>query len=144
MKEEKQNQKGFTLIEMMIVVAIIGMLSTLVIVVVTGARRKANATTAKGHLAQVSKAVDMVVASGCTMAAAPVPGNPIACSDGSETFMQKVPSPPTTALTYDFATGWTSASNYTFTANGFDNGETFTCTNGSCSCSVQNGCKQSD
>lgn len=53
------SQKGFTLIEVMIVVAILGVLATLVVVSVGGQTDKANITAAKSNISTISKALDL-------------------------------------------------------------------------------------
>ena len=53
----KAAQKGFTLIEVMIVVAILGVLATLVVVNVGGQSDKANITAAKSDLQAISQAL---------------------------------------------------------------------------------------
>lgn len=52
-------QRGFTLIEVMIVVAILGVLATLVVVNVGGQTDKANITAAKSDLQAISQALDL-------------------------------------------------------------------------------------
>ncbi|MGB3623596.1 type II secretion system protein GspG [Ketobacter sp. MCCC 1A13808] len=53
------SQQGFTLIEVMIVVAILGVLATLVVVSVGGQTDKANITAAKSNMSTLSKALDL-------------------------------------------------------------------------------------
>lgn len=52
-------QRGFTLIEVMIVVAILGVLATLVVVNVGGQTDKANITASKSDLQAISQALDL-------------------------------------------------------------------------------------
>ncbi|MBD3244570.1 MAG: prepilin-type N-terminal cleavage/methylation domain-containing protein [Candidatus Moranbacteria bacterium] len=161
MKQKKQ--KGFTLIEMMIVVAIIGLLATIVIVVVAGARKKANATTAKAHMAQISKALDLYVANGCDTTqlvhlqyGISIKGD---TTCGGEVFMQKIPSPPAGSIKYYKCDADTrlkggpfnatterkvNAAHYCIMAEGFEEGA-FKCVNGSCFCTEpgQTGCVES-
>ena len=49
----KNNQKGFTLIEMLVVVAIVGLLSSVVVIGVGGARQKARDTKRIADLRQI-------------------------------------------------------------------------------------------
>lgn len=52
-------QKGFTLIEVMIVVAILGVLATLVVVNISGSQDTANVNATKSNLQAVSQALDL-------------------------------------------------------------------------------------
>ncbi|MCG8535658.1 MAG: type II secretion system major pseudopilin GspG [Pseudomonadales bacterium] len=54
-----RNQRGFTLIEVMIVVAILGVLATLVVVNIGGAQDTANINATKSNLQAVSQALDL-------------------------------------------------------------------------------------
>ena len=58
MKMRKQ-QSGFTLIEVMVVVAILGILATIVMTNVVGKDEQARVTAAKTGLAQISNALEM-------------------------------------------------------------------------------------
>ena len=49
-------QKGFTLVEMLVVIVVIGILATLVLVSVSGGRKKAQAVKAKTDMSELSKA----------------------------------------------------------------------------------------
>lgn len=53
------HQAGFTLIEVMVVVVILGILSTLVVVNVVGSDDKARVTAAKSDLSAISQALDL-------------------------------------------------------------------------------------
>ena len=150
-KNLKQNQmqtkdkhgKGFTLIELLIVVAIIGLLASIVLVTVSRARKKAIATQMKGHISEVTKAIEMAGADGCTSITVAA-GGTISCTpagaSGAVTFMATIPSAPSGATyTYPGVINPTTGT-YTLTASGFENGQTFTCSGGGCSCSTANGC----
>ena len=55
----RATQKGFTLIEVMIVVAILGVLATLVVVSIGGQQDTANINATKSNLQAVSQALDL-------------------------------------------------------------------------------------
>jgi len=145
--EHQKKEKGFTLIELLIVVAIIGLLATIVLVAVTRARKKANATQAKAHITEISKALDMYVANGCpgnvnvSINAGATIATPSGCAtDPNDTLITAV---PTAASGFTYTTGNVQPGSYTIRATGFTSG-TWTCTNGSCYCTVANGCQESN
>lgn len=53
-----QKQKGFSLIELMVVIAIIGLLASVVLASLAGARTKSRDTKRKADIAQLSKALE--------------------------------------------------------------------------------------
>lgn len=59
MKTKIRAQSGFTLIEVMVVVAILGILATIVMVNVVGKDEQARVAAAKAGLAQISNALEM-------------------------------------------------------------------------------------
>jgi len=59
MYKQGVKQKGFTLIELMVVVAILGILATIVMTNVVGKDEQARVTAAKTGLAQISNALEM-------------------------------------------------------------------------------------
>lgn len=58
MKTRRQAQEGFTLIEIMVVIAIIGLLATLVVQSLRGATDKAKRTKAMADIAELKTALD--------------------------------------------------------------------------------------
>jgi general secretion pathway protein G len=58
MKSRRQAQEGFTLIEIMVVIAIIGLLATLVVQSLRGATDKAKRTKAMADIAELKTALD--------------------------------------------------------------------------------------
>lgn len=59
MSMRSDKQRGFTLIEVMVVVAILGILATIVMTNVVGKDEQARVTAAKTGLAQISNALEM-------------------------------------------------------------------------------------
>ncbi|MBU2025492.1 type II secretion system GspH family protein [Patescibacteria group bacterium] len=143
-----KKQKGFTLIEMLIVVAIIGLLATIVLLAVTRARKKSMATQMKAHMEEMMKGMEMAGADGCpTVSAYGFTGtSSLTCTppgaSGAVTYVSRIPAPPQgcAGCTYT-ATSGTNTASYSFQAAGFENSQTFTCTGGACFCSVDGGCQ---
>lgn len=146
MKHQKK-RKGFTLIELLIVVAIIGLLATIVLVAVTRARKKANATQAKAIAVEVTKAISMYVANGCSGSTAlnlPAANGQMTDCNGA-VLIQRFPSTTFSGgLTWGVAPAGATYDNYTITVGKFALGN-FICRNGSCTCSdsTATGCTES-
>src|ERR1700720_2723858 len=58
MKSRRYNQDGFTLIEIMVVILILGLLATIVVQSLRGAADKAKRTKAQADLAEIKTALD--------------------------------------------------------------------------------------
>jgi general secretion pathway protein G len=58
MKSRRYNQDGFTLIEIMVVILILGLLATIVVQSLRGAADKAKTTKAQADLAEIKTALD--------------------------------------------------------------------------------------
>ncbi|MBD3244569.1 MAG: prepilin-type N-terminal cleavage/methylation domain-containing protein [Candidatus Moranbacteria bacterium] len=154
----KREPKGFTLIEMMLVVTIIGVLVALVMIVVINSRKRANATVVKGHISQISRALDMYVTDGCSGQITVKQGEsiegPASCT--GTVYLQKVPLEPINSIKYYACNSGNPASSkgelslgasinpsdYCVKAEGFANGEFFACVNGSCFCTPSDGCEK--
>lgn len=113
MKRKKQ-QKGFTLIEMLVVIVIIGILASLIAVSVAGARRKALAVQAKADVESVFKAINMAASEGCSSinvssGTPSATGGLIKCSVPSTltSVYGSIPVPPV-GLRYDLVIGATT------------------------------------
>lgn len=91
------NQKGFTLVELLVVVAIIGILSTLLTANFIGVRQRGRDSQRKSNLRQIQSALELYRAD---QAGYPPTANFPACGgvftnqSGTTTYMQKVPCDP--------------------------------------------------
>jgi len=86
---------GFTLIELLVVIAIIGVLSTLAVIALGSARTKARDAKRMSDLNQISKALELYYADNNTYPLIITPGHSLTSLDGSEVYMNKIPSNPT-------------------------------------------------
>lgn len=163
-------QKAFTLVEMLVVVAIIGILTTIVVVSVAGGRKKALATKAKADMIELQKGFEMAASEGCRTIkfdTAAATGGSLTCASGtgSGKIYANIKSAPqgitysvkigTTTVTMVADAAWsaniaaaTINSGYTFSAAGFSTG-TFSCNDGSttatvpgCSCDTKDRCEE--
>lgn len=114
--ENMKNKKGFTLVELLVVVAIIGLLSTLAVVALGSARQKARDAKRVSDIKQIQTALELyfsdqntypVVAAAVTLGDAThltlSSTNAFAAAAAGTTYMGLVPSNPTpngTAYTY--------------------------------------------
>lgn len=62
--QKKRNKKGFTLIELVVVIAILGILAAIAIPRLTGSREKANRSAVLANLRTIESAISIAQASG--------------------------------------------------------------------------------
>lgn len=160
-----EGSKGFTLIEMLVVIVIIGILATLVLVSVSGGRKKAQAVKAKTDMTELSKAFEMAASEGCRTIHFTAAGLLECASPTVKTFatLTSTSSGVTYTITLEKGAATVSGSTigtpsdtdgsgintgYNFTASGFSGDQTFTCNDGTlagatrsgCFCSTEGGC----
>ncbi len=98
MKKNKQEQ-GFTLVELLVVIAVVGLLTTIAIISFSGARIKSRDAQRVAYIKQINEALELyylhngiyptlvtpgqVLASGSTVYLNPVPNNPTPRTDGT-------------------------------------------------------------
>lgn len=100
------NQKGFTIVELLVVIVVIGILAAIAVVSYGGIRERAHATSIQSELSQINKGLGMYKA---TYGAYPDTGsgNSYSCYDAEywtllshlEEFMSSVPSAPCGVVT---------------------------------------------
>jgi len=94
MQPNKKSQQGFTLIELLVVIAIIGILSTLSIIALSNARAKSRDAKRVADIKQISTALDLYYADYGYYPTIITPGNPLVSSDGTKTYIDKIPNNP--------------------------------------------------
>jgi len=147
-------RKAFTLIEMLIVIAVIGVLAAIIITSVSGTRGKSNATRAKADLAQIRSVIERAYSvDGCSTFNLTNTGNKATISCGGTDYSDiQLPSAGTYTITIGTCadtggTSWTRSGTCPTTAAAFtgaytltatNDGGTFgyTCTQTGCSCTT--------
>lgn len=91
----KNNKQAFTLLELLVVVAIIGIISTLAIVALQGARAKARDAKRISDIRQIQTALELHFNDFSAYPSEVLPGGTI--GEGASTYMLVVPQGPTPA-----------------------------------------------
>lgn len=129
LKDWKKNinkfQQGFTLVELLIVIAIIGVLAALLMANFIGVRQRARDAQRKSDLKQIQSALELYRSDigsypGCTSSSCNFPNttNPKTCgasalfNSGSTTYMQKVPCDPSSSYNSSVYAYWSDGSSY--------------------------------
>lgn len=101
-KKQSSKKNGFTLLELLIVIAIIGVLSTLLMVNFIGIRQRARDGVRKSDISQIRSALEEYRADqGNYPTTIANCGNSFTSPDGSIIYMQKIPCDPLGASYYN-------------------------------------------
>lgn len=156
--KDQKKSKAFTLIEMLVVIAIIGILATLIIFSIAGTRQKAAAVKAKADMSQLQKTIEKASgADGCSSMTITSTGNAAVIRCVSNLTDYANVQPPAfgayvlningCAITSASSSTWgtpsgcgtgVSPSNYSFQTTGLSGSATYTCTMSGCVCSGGN------
>lgn len=91
-------KKGFTLIEILVVITIIGLLAAVGVMSFTTAQKKARDAARKTHVSEIKNAFEQYF-SDCASAYPATVGTSIVCASTSTTFLNPVPTDPKDGLT---------------------------------------------
>jgi general secretion pathway protein G len=99
----KRFNKGFTLVELLIVAGIIGILSTLLMSNFIGVRQRARDAQRKSDLKQIQSAIEIYRSDLNSYPSAPLPscGSPLTGGNPANTYMQKIPCDPNGSSYYN-------------------------------------------
>ncbi len=107
-----RKSKGFTLVELLIVISIIGVLTTLLMANFIGVRQRARDAQRKSDLRQIQSAFELYRSDQGSYPTILLDSpSPIKSPDGSATYMQKVPKDPSGSSYYN-------SGNYSFSSTG--------------------------
>ncbi len=123
MRNKKQsNSSGFTLIEILVVVAIIALLSSMALIALMNARQKSRDTKRLGDMTQMNTALELYYNTNRGYPSAPIAGVPGGMIPGYISSLPKSPNPPDgncEVLTYPSPVpNGTAATNYYYYPSG--------------------------
>jgi prepilin-type N-terminal cleavage/methylation domain-containing protein len=127
-KWKKEGMKGFTLVELLIVIAIIGILATLVLVALGNARSKARDARRESDIRQISLAMEMAYDDDQAYPASAA--MPASIASSTTTYLSSTPSDPQGG-----SYGWTNntANDQIYCASAdLETGTFFNCTQDGC------------
>ncbi len=108
MKKVLSIQKGFTLVELLVVVAVIGILSTLLVANFIGVRQRGRDAQRKSNLRQMQSALELYRADQAGYPTSlPACGAAFTSIDGKAIYMQKVPCDPS-GVSYSYTSSDTT------------------------------------
>lgn len=127
-KPRREKINGFTLIEVMIVIAILGVLAAMITGNFLTSLKKGRDARRKGDLGQIQQALEMFYEDKKVYPTPPFPFGgkfcqTAACASGEKIYMQKVPSDPRGQNNYLYTSQGTYYRLYSCLENEFDQGE---------------------
>lgn len=113
MRQLKQNKTGFTLLELLMVVAVIGILIGMVTIVATGIRIRTRDAKRISNIQEIKTALEEYYFDEHAYPSAITVGNPLIGPTSNKTYLASIPSNPTPR-----ADGSCPNNNYTYTQDG--------------------------
>src|SRR3989344_9085541 len=111
MKNKKTKNEGFTLVELLVVMAIIALLAGLSLFALQGARSQGRDAKRKSDLETIRSALEIYKAD-CNVypASIPNPGNKITgtCTGSTNTYLEDTPGDPSTGNKYPYSSSGTT------------------------------------